>query len=168
MKLVTKIFFLLLFSITLLSCNSLAKQYKNLTLYNNFQKQKRLIKPLLKTEKKPLILVISWRKHLLKKENLHYIALLYNPITHEKKIVGTSSETPSKILPTRKLYDTDYNSLIYILDNYQKGNEEYLLSLHDSFDSSEANYLYFIYDFQKNKRVKIASILLDDKGKVIQ
>jgi len=168
MKPVKKIFFLLLISVTLCSCNSITKQYKDLTLYNNFQRQKKLIKPLLSTEKKPLILVISWRKHLLENQNLHYIALLYNPLTDEKKYLYTSSERPSKIQHLRKSDDIDYNSLTYILDNYQKGNEKYLLSIHDSLDSSEANYLYFIYDFQKNKRIKIASILLDDEGKVIQ
>lgn len=167
-----KIFFL--FNLLLLcNCKSFYKQYQNLNGSNQKNKlyadQLHLIKPLLSKEKNPFILVISWDKNALAKNgNLHYNALIYNPQNREKKMFIASEENPKIIMQINNVSDKNFKEQNYILDNYLNGKEEYLLSLHDSFSSSEMSSPYYIYDFVKGKKLKIKSIFFDKEGKIIQ
>lgn len=154
------------------SCNSLYKQYKGLNesrskskLYNE---ELTSIKPILSQEKGPVILIISWDKNILASgANLYYIGLLYNPATGEKKMFRTTEKDPKTIIKSNNSSDVYFREHLYILENYLNGKEEYLLSLPAS-TSSELGAPYYIYDFIKNKKLKIKSLFLDDNGNVIQ
>ena len=166
-----KYIYLLLLSFCF-SCNSLYKKYQNLNeeafksgLYN---KQLKIIKPILAEEKNPIILIINWKKNILKQDAvLYYSTLLYNPSNGKIKLFRTTEEKPELVITTENLSDNHFKELVYILDNYLNGKEEYLLSLQDSFSGSEST-PYYIYDFVKNKKLKINSFFFDKDGKIIQ
>lgn len=167
-----KVFFL--FNLVILwSCNPIYEQYKNLNAGTQgnelYIKQLHLVKPLLSNEKVPFILVISWDKNtLVKNGNFRYNALVYNPLNGERKMFLASEENPKMIMQSNNVSDKNFRELNYILDNYIEGNEEYLLSLHDSFSSSEMIAPYYIFDFIKGKKLKIKSIFFDKNGNIIQ
>jgi hypothetical protein len=154
------------------SCNPLYRQYKDLNesrskskLYNE---ELTSIKPILSQEKGPVILIIFWDKNILTEgANLYYRALLYNPATGEKKMLRTTEENPQTIISSNNLSDVYFEKPLYILDNYLKGKEEYLLSFSRP-TSAEAGAPYYIYDFSKNKKLRINSFFFDKNGNVIQ
>lgn len=147
-----------------ISCNSSYKQYQNLNnetfkgeLYN---KQLKKIRPILIKEKEPVILIINWKKNILKQGGaLYYSALLYNPSNRKIKLFRTTEEKPEVVIATEDVSDMHFKEFAYILDNYLNGNEKYLLSLQDSFSGSESS-PYYIYDFIKNRKLKINSFFL--------
>lgn len=156
----------------LYSCNTFYKQYQDLN--SKVQKselyleQLRLIQPILSKEKKPFILIINWDKNILTKDILTYRALIYFPQNGEKKLLKTTKAKPDEIITSSEINNENFKELAYILDNYLNGKEEYLLTLHDSFSSSEMNAPYYIYDFIKNKKLKIKSFFFDKEGKIMQ
>ncbi|CAM3178508.1 hypothetical protein DRF59_12910 [Chryseobacterium flavum] len=164
-------FLILLFFV---SCNPLLKQYKVLETDNyrkeiSHKKFTALKSILNKSERKP-ILIVSWDKSMLATENLKGIALLYNPGTKEKKIfkINISDVTTLEEINSVQLNTREYKEFLYILDEYLKGNEEYLLQLRDSFSSSEVSMPFYLYDFLKNKKLKISSFVLNENRKAIQ
>lgn len=163
------LYLLLLFCV---SCNPLLyKQYKNLNDSKGrlYQKQLKLIKPILSTEKSPVILIISWEKNILaQNSNLYYTALIYNPSNGEKKLLRTTEKNPETIITTKDTSDVYFRELLFILDNYIKGNEEYLLSLQNSFSGAEMGSPYYIYDFTKNKKLQLKAFAFNKEGKIIQ
>ncbi|MDQ0780371.1 hypothetical protein [Chryseobacterium sp. W4I1] len=166
-----KIFFIFIL-LLLFSCNPFYKQYQNLNVdlqkNKSYSEQLLLIKPLLLKEKEPFILAISWDKNILTKDGkLHYDAVIYNAQSGEKKMFSTT-ENSEMIVQSKDNSDIKFRELIYILENYINGKEEYLLSLHDSFSSSEMNKPYYIYDFVKKKKLKVKTFFFDKEGKIIQ
>ncbi|PZU78445.1 MAG: hypothetical protein DI529_17915 [Chryseobacterium sp.] len=141
---------------------------ENLPKSKFYLEQQTLIKPILKKEKEPFILIISWNKSMLSQENMTYTALLYNPSSGGKKLFRTTEEKPKEVIVSENLSDAHFTELVYILDNYLADKEKYLLSLQDSFSSSEIGSPYYIYDFMKNKKLKINSFFFDKDGKIIQ
>ncbi|SEF55689.1 hypothetical protein SAMN05421847_0309 [Halpernia humi] len=166
-----KQFFLLLIMLLLFSCNPFYYQYQrlneNLPKSKFYLEQQSLLKPLLKKENEPFILIISWDKSILSQENMTYKALVYYPKNGSKKLLETRKKTPKNIISS-DLTDKNFYDFKFILDNYLEGKEEYLLSLHDSFSSSEVNSPYYIYDFVINKKIKLKSFTFDKDGKIIQ
>lgn len=168
-----KIYIYLLLLI-LCSCNPIYKQYQSLnnntTKNSLYNEQISAIKSILSKEKQPLILIISWKKNILiKNGSLYYTALLYNPINGNKKFIKTTEQNPKKeILLDETTSGKIFQQHLYILKNYLEGKEEYLLSLQDSFSSAEMNSPYYIYDFVKNRKLKINSFAFNENGKIIQ
>ncbi|OJX31256.1 MAG: hypothetical protein BGO86_05045 [Chryseobacterium sp. 36-9] len=165
--------YLLLVMIILFSCNPLYKKYKrlndNVPKGKFYTKQLEIIKPILSKEKEDVILIISWEKNILVKNgNVYYNALIYYPSTGEKKLFRTTEKNPRTIVESNNTSDVHFRELVYILDNYLDGKEEYLLSLNDSFSSSELSTPYYVYDFNKNKKIKINSFFFEKSGKIIQ
>ncbi len=159
--------------IILFSCNPLYKKYKrlndNVPKGKFYTKQLEIIKPILSKEKEDVILIISWEKNILVKNgNVYYNALIYYPSTGEKKLFRTTEKNPRTIVESNNTSDVHFRELVYILDNYLDGKEEYLLSLNDSFSSSELSTPYYVYDFNKNKKIKINSFFFEKSGKIIQ
>lgn len=166
-----KIFFLFIL-LLLFSCNPFYKQYQNLNMdlqkNKSYSEQLLLIKPLLLKEKEPFILVISWEKNILTKDaKLYYGAIIYNPRSKEKKMFYTT-EKSDMVMQPKDNSDINFRELIYVLENYMNGKEEYLLSLNNSFSNSDMNNPYYIYDFVKKKKLKIKTFFFDKKGKIIQ
>ncbi|TZF99108.1 hypothetical protein FW781_04050 (plasmid) [Chryseobacterium panacisoli] len=136
---------------------------------NLYNEQLRNIKSILSKENRRAILIISWEKNILGEDGgLYYKALIYDPLSGEKKLFRTTERNPETIIIPEDNSDVNFKELIYILDNYINGNEEYLLSLKDSFNSAEIGYPYYIYDFAKDKKIKIKSFVFDKNGKLIQ
>lgn len=164
-------FFIILRGLLILfcfSCNPLYKQYKSLNDSKGrlYTKQLKIMKPILAKESSPVILIICWEKSLLVKNgNLHYKALIYNPSNNERKLLRTTEKNPETMVLSNDISDPKFKELSFILDNYIKSNEEYLLSLKDSFETS---YPYYIYDFPKNKKLKVNAFIFDHEGKIIQ
>ncbi|WEK70279.1 MAG: hypothetical protein P0Y62_01750 [Candidatus Chryseobacterium colombiense] len=163
----------ILFLALFFSCTPLYKQYEllnNNTIKNSlYSDQSKIIKSILSKEKKQVILVISWKKNILVKNGpLYYTALLYNAVNGEKKIIKTTEQNPDKEILLKITSDKEFKEYLYILENYLEGKDEYLLSLEDSFSSSEANSPYYLYDFVKNKKLKIKSFAFNKNGKIIQ
>ncbi|WEK70278.1 MAG: hypothetical protein P0Y62_01745 [Candidatus Chryseobacterium colombiense] len=152
-------------------CNPLYNQYKKLNQgidkkSRYFAKKKKIIKYILSEENNNnLLLLISWDKSLISNENITFRALIYNYLTDEKKMIYNKKENVQDIVVSKNITDKEF---LYILNQYNNGKEDYLLSLHDSFSSSEANFPIYLYDFAKNKKIKIASIAINKEGKIVQ
>ncbi|OPB87735.1 hypothetical protein [Elizabethkingia occulta] len=155
-------------------CNSSYQQYKSLNkdiIKNNlYNQQLKIIKSILITENNYSILIIRWKKNMLIKDShLYYSALLYSSLDGKIKLLSTDEKKQKKeILITKDSSNEYFREFSYILNNYLKGKDEYLLSLQDSFSSSEMNSPYYIYDFVKHKKIKINSFIFDKEGKIIQ
>ncbi|MGS0747495.1 hypothetical protein [Halpernia sp. GG3] len=165
--------YLLFTMIILFSCNANYKQYQHLNknaLHNKlYSEQLKLVKALLSKEKEPVILIISWKQDILSDEsNIYYESLIYNPQNKKIKILKTTKNNQNYIVVTTDLATQNFKELTYILDNYLNGYEEHLLSLHDSFSNSEMNSPFYIYDFVKNKKIKLKSFFFDKNGIIIQ
>ena len=165
---------LLLFTMLILfSCNPIYNQYQDLNknaLQNKlYSEQLKLVKAFLSKEKEPIILIISWKKDILSgQSNIYYEGLIYNPQNKKIKILKTTKDNQNYIVVTSDSANQNFKELTYILDNYVNGNEEYLLSLHDSFSNSEMSNPFYIYDFIKNRKIKLKSFFFDKTGKIIQ
>lgn len=164
-------FYFFFIIIILCSCNPYFKQYqilnKNLPKSKFYSKQNDLIKPLLAKEKNPCVLIVVWNKSILSNDNMTFKALVYNYNQKKWQAFKTKKENPKKILFSN-IEDKNFEELKYVLKNYLDGNVDYLLTLQDSFSSSEMNSPYFIYDFLKNKKIKLKSFVFDNEGKLIQ
>lgn len=155
------------------SCNPFYKEYQELnkeSLKNNlYYEQLRVTKAILSKEKNPIILIISWKKNILVKDGaLYYSALIYNPLNKAKRAIMTTEKKSNEIITSDDLSNINFRELNYILDNYLQEKKDYLLSLEDSFSGAESSYPYYIYDFVKNKKLKIKSFAFDIKGNIIQ
>ncbi|MGG7468179.1 hypothetical protein ACVVIH_12265 [Chryseobacterium arthrosphaerae] len=166
-----KYFYLSIF-IFCISCHPLVRKYEMLTSDNikgNLYYEKlKILKPILREESSNTVIVVSWNKSMLSNEKPKLTALIYNYQTKEKKIFETSEKGELETISSNNLSDRSYKEYLHILENYLKGNVEYLLSLKDSFSSSEVNSPYYVYDFLKNKKIKINSFIFDKNGNIIQ
>lgn len=170
-QLIMKKFLLLFILMILFSCNTFHKQYRELNANapksKSYLEQLKLIKPIISKEKKPFILIILWKKSILTlNEPLHYTALLYDPLTKEKKICKTTKDNPKETLIIKDFSEKDFREFSFILENYLEGNENYLLSLEDSFTG--ATEPFYIYDFIKHTKLKINRIGFTREGRLIQ
>lgn len=168
-----QIIILVLSLFSFLSCNPFYNQYKSLNenIDNGkySQEKKRVIKYILSKENdKNFLLIISWNKSMLAQEKLTFKALVYNYTTKEKEIYYNSKEDTKNIISSKIIPENKFKSFLYILDKYNNNEEKYLLSLHDSFSSSEVNFPNYLYDFSRNHKLKIRSIFIDENGKLIQ
>lgn len=170
-----KQFLLLVFlSFCFLGCNPLYNQYKSLNQNIDkksryFSEKKRVIKYILSKENSNnFLLIISWDKSLVSNENITFKALVYNYSTGKQKIIYNKKENSQNIIISESITENNMKEFLYILNKYNNNEEDYLLSIHDSFSSSEANFPIYLYDFAKNKKMKIASIALNKNGKIIQ
>ena len=106
---------------------------------------------------------------LVKDTPLYYSALLYTSLDGKIKLLSNYKKNKEKeILITKDSSNEYFREFSYILNNYLQGRDEHLLSLQDSFSSSEMNSPYYIYDFVKHKKIKINSFIFDKEGKIIQ
>ncbi|AQX07988.1 hypothetical protein [Elizabethkingia ursingii] len=155
-------------------CNSSYQQYKSLNndiIKNNlYNQQLKIIKSILVKENKYSILIIRWKKNMLVKDApLYYSALLYSSLDGKTKLLSNDEKNKEKeILITKDSSNEYFREFSYILNNYLQGKDEHLLSLRDSFSSSEMNSPYYIYDFVKHKKIKINSFIFNKEGKIIQ
>ncbi|MDY3344208.1 hypothetical protein PG326_02920 [Riemerella anatipestifer] len=166
-----KCIYLLLLSLCF-NCNPLYEEYKNLNKEISksklYKEQLKILRPILSKQKKPVILIINWKKNILKKDgSLYYSALLYDSSNKKIGLFRTTEKKPEVVIATEDLSDNHFKELLHILDNYLNGNEAYLLSLQDSFSCSEST-PYYIYDFIKNKKLEINSFFFNKDGKIIQ
>lgn len=156
------------------NCNPIYKQYK--ILNQNIDKKskyssekKRVIKYIVsKANNSNFLLIISWNKSMITEENITFKALVYDYTTKEKKIFYNTKENNQDILVSTDIPMNNFTEFLFILENYKNHKEKYLLSLHDSMSSSEANFPINLYDFSNNIKLKIASIYIDKNGKLIQ
>ncbi|HBR12063.1 MAG TPA: hypothetical protein DD740_07625 [Chryseobacterium sp.] len=93
--------------------------------------------------------------------------MTYNKITKEKVYIKTEEKNRNKytVSKTSSLFFREFD---FILQNYIDGDISYLLSLEDSFSSSEVGSYFYIFDFEKHKVFKINAISFDSAGKLIQ
>ncbi|KFC20894.1 hypothetical protein [Epilithonimonas lactis] len=155
-------FLILIFSV--ISCSNKYKNYYNL---HRLKPKDFETKTSISNKNKDLIYIYSFNNNILNKEINGFESLTFNKIMGEKIYIKTEERN-------RKKYTFSNNSSMYfrefdfILQNYLDGNLEYLLSLEDSFSSSEVGSYFYIFDFEKHKVYKINAIAFDNKGKLIQ
>ena len=155
-------FLILIFSV--ISCSNKYKNYYNL---HRLRPKDFETKTSISNKNRDLIYIYSFNNNILNKEINGFESLTFNKITREKIYIKTEERN-------RKKYTFSNNSSMYfrefdfILQNYLDGNLEYLLSLEDSFSSSEVGSYFYIFDFEKHKVYKINAIAFDNKGKLIQ
>ncbi|AZA80847.1 hypothetical protein C1637_11445 [Chryseobacterium lactis] len=156
-----------------LNCNPLYRQYKDLTLVNQQKKFSHITKSqvkkiLSKYNKKQSLFIISWENNIFNKKKLVFNAIMYDNESKNIEYIYNNSEKQDEIIFSNQNPSNKFNSELFILDNYIRGKEDYLLSLHDSFSSSEIGSYFYLYDFTKNKRLKISAIAFDENDKLIQ
>jgi len=168
---IKKIFFLWIIVLIFQSCNPLYKQYINMNSANvkknNRYKNKIVKKILNEQDDQNSLLIISWENNIFDIKKMVFHAILYNNESKKISYIYNTREDQFKInvlIQPSEIFDDE----LYILKNYLSSNESYLLSLNDSFSNSDIGSYFYIYDFQKNKKIKINAIVLDKNGKVIQ
>ena len=157
-----KNFTFLILTLVLVSCNS---NYKN---YYNFYKLKpKNFETKFLNSNKNLIYIYSFDNNILNREINGFKSLTYNKITKEKVYIKTEEKNRNKytVSKTSSLFFREFD---FILQNYIDGDISYLLSLEDSFSSSEVGSYFYIFDFEKHKVFKINAISFDSAGKLIQ
>ncbi|ANF49258.1 hypothetical protein A0O34_01205 [Chryseobacterium glaciei] len=164
---------LIILAFCFLNCNPLYKQYKDLALINRQKKfsyaTKGIIRKILaKHDNKNSLFIISWKNNVFDKEKLVFDAIIYDYNLKTIEYIYNTQSTQNKIISSTHKPSAYFDDELFILNNYIAEKEEYLLSLHDSFSSSDAGSYFYIYDFSKNKKLKISAIAFDKNGKLIQ
>ena len=114
-----------------------------------------------------IIYIHSFYNNVVDKKVNGFKSLTYNYSTNEKAYIKTEKNNRKKIktsnteLPNFKEFD-------FLLDNYLKGNIEYLQSLQDSFISAEMGSYFYIFDFKNKKVIKVNAIVFDSNGNLMQ
>ncbi len=94
-------------------------------------------------------------------------SLTYNKLNKEKVYIETEKKNRKKYIHSKTALPY-FKEFDFILENYLKGNIEYLESLQDSFSSAEIGSYFYLFDFKTKKVLKIKAICFDSNGKLIQ
>ncbi|ACU08022.1 hypothetical protein FIC_01575 [Flavobacteriaceae bacterium 3519-10] len=155
-----KVFLILLLS--LISCNT---EYK--TFYNLHELKPKTFETESSKGNTNLIHIYSFDNNILDRRIKGFKSLTYSTLTSERVYIATETKNRKKYIasPSKRKHFEEFD---FILDQYLKGNTEYLKTLVNSFSGAEIGSNFYLFDFRTNKVLEIAAIGFDSDGKLIQ